>query len=136
MGAFTAAPNFGEKFNKGDRFVVTNMKYNGKIKTRYGDAESSMLTIVSRDHPSQKISYLALGVGIARQATQAEPGDFPQVVELTDSPTSTPGNTVKLLAPIMVDPREFIDGNDGPELNLNSVVDATPDEDAGGEVGF
>lgn len=131
MSAFKQAPNFGEVFRKGDRFVVCGMKDNGEIQTKFGPAKSSMVTIVSRDHPTHKRTYLALGVGINRQACQAEASDFPQVVELTETPTSTAGNSVKLLSPVEVDPREFLDGNDGPALNLASVVEASPEEGEG-----
>lgn len=114
MGMFDRDPNFGEKFSTGDRFVLVAAKYDGTMKTVHGDAEVSILTIVSRDEPKKKIDYRALGQGLAEQAKRASSGDFPQVVELQEIPTGNGDKKVKKLAPVLVDPREFLEGNDGP----------------------
>jgi hypothetical protein len=116
MGMYDKAPNFEETFNVGDRFVMLGAEYVGSIPTRYGAAEKSVLTIVSREHPDRKIRYSALGQGFARQAQNAERSDFPHVAEYVVVATGTSNNKVKLLARVDVDPREFIDGNDGPPL--------------------
>lgn len=121
MGMFDRLPNFGEKFNTGDRFVLVGAEYTGEINTKHGKAESCLFTVVSRDEPKKKIKYQALGVGFARQAKEAEPGDFPRVVEIIRVPTSN-DNEVKLLAPVDVEPRAFIDGEDGPPVNLDEFI--------------
>jgi hypothetical protein len=121
MGMYDREPLFGEEFNVGDRFVVTDARYVGKIKTTYGEAEKSIFTIVSRKEPKKKISYSVLGEGFARQARQAERGDFPHVAEYVKIPTGTGGNEVKLLVKVDVQPRAFIDGDDGPELDTTDL---------------
>lgn len=124
MGMFDREPNFGETFKEGDRFVLTAAEYMGKISTREGPAEKSSFTIVSRAHPTEAIRYSVLGVGFANQAKRAKDDDFPQVVEYITVPTGTGDNRVKVLAPVNVDPREFLDGNDGPPLD-DQTVEAT-----------
>jgi hypothetical protein len=125
MGMYDKTPNFGDAFVPGDRFVLCGAVYVGTISTRYGDAEKSLFTIVSRLLPEEKIVYSALGTGFARQAQNAVPADFPHVAEYTVIPTGKDRNEVKLLAKVDVDPRAFIDGNDGPALPVN-LDPATP----------
>jgi hypothetical protein len=115
MGMYDKEPNFGETFAEGDRFVLLGAEYVGTIKTKFGSAEKSIFTIVSRDHPSVKRQYAVLGDGFAGQARRSERADFPHVAEYTSVPTAS-GNRVKLLARVDVDPLAFIDGDDGPAL--------------------
>ena len=93
-----------------------------------------MFTIVSREHPTRKIRYSALGEGFARQAQNAERSDFPHVAEYVTVATGTGSNKVKLLARVDVDPREFINGNDGPPLSVGESLfvgePPTTDEEA------
>lgn len=121
MGMYDKVPNFGEAFVPGDRFVLLGAEYAGKINTRYGEAEKSVFTIVSRDKPTVKVRYSALGAGFARQAQNAERGDFPHVAEYTISATGKGDNEVKLLVRVDVDPRAFIDGDDGPPLQAGDI---------------
>lgn len=114
MGMFDRDEPFGETFTVGDRFVLLALTYEGTIQTRMGAAEKSRAKIVSRDHADKVKWYSALGVGIARMAKQADAQDFPVVVELIEVPVGNSGNKVKLLAPVDVKPRAFIDGDDGP----------------------
>jgi hypothetical protein len=115
MGMFDRDEPFGDAFKTGDRFVLLSLSYEGVISTRMGEAEKSRARIVSRDHPTEQKYYSVLGVGIARMAKQAEAADFPCVVELIEVPTGKGDQRVKLLAPVDVAPRAFIDGDDGPE---------------------
>ena len=126
MGMYDKSPNFGETFNVGDRFVILNAEYAGTINTRYGDAEKSVFTIVSREHPTTKVRYSALGAGFARQSQNAERSDFPHVAEYVTVPTGKGNNTVKLLAKVNQDPRAFIDGEDAPPLMPDEVAVAVP----------
>lgn len=121
MGMFDKEPNFGETFKEGDRFVLTAAEYVGTIQTREGLAEKSSFTIVSRAHPDEAIRYSVLGVGFANQAKRAKESDFPQVVEFITEATGTGDNRVKLLAPVNVEPRDFLNGNDGPTLDATAT---------------
>lgn len=125
MGMYDKEPNFEETFTEGDRFVLLDAQYVGTINTREGPAEKSLFTIVSREHPTIKRKYSALGVGFANQAKRAEKGDFPHVAQFTRVPTGQGDNKVKLLAKVEVDPRAFIDGEDGPELPDTDLLAAT-----------
>lgn len=117
MGMDDREPNFGETFNEGARFILMGAEYVGTINTRYGDAEKSLLDIVSREHPDRRVKYTTLGVGIANQARRSERSDFPRVVELVAIPTGTGGNRVKRLVKVDVEPRAFLDGDDGPPVD-------------------
>jgi hypothetical protein len=123
MGMFERDEPFGDSFQAGDRFVLTALTYEGIIPTRMGEAEKSRARIVSRDHPNKALWYSVLGVGIARMAKQAEPGDFPCVVELIEHPTGKGDQKVKLFAPVDVKPRAFIDGEDGPPAKRPDTAD-------------
>ena len=115
MGMYDKTPNFGEIFKPGDRFVVLGAQFVGTISTRFGDASKSIFTLVTREHPDRKVQYAVLGEGFARQAQNATPSDFPHVAEYVTVPTGKQGQSnVKLLAPVAMDPRAFIDGDDGP----------------------
>lgn len=129
MGMFDREPNFGETFTEGDRFVLMGAEYMGKISTREGPAEKSSFTIVSRAHPTEQIRYSVLGVGFANQAKRAKADDFPQVVEFITEATGTGDNRVKLVAPVNVDPRAFLDGEDGPPLDKETVKATTEAND-------
>src|SRR5271157_3086906 len=109
MGMSDKEPNFEETFTEGDRFVILGMEYVGKIHTREGDAEKCLIQLVSREHPTRKVKYSALGVGLSNQAKRAERSDFPHVAEFVRIPTGQGDNKVKLLAKVDVDPREFLD---------------------------
>lgn len=121
MGMYDKAPNFGEHFNDGDRFILVGATYQGTIKTTYGDAECCMFTVVTRE-AHEPTSYLALGQGFASQVKRAESSDFPHVAELTRQPRPQ-GQEVKLLAPVDVSPKDWLEGNDGPPLE--SVSDTS-----------
>ena len=114
MGMFDREPNFGEAFSVGARFIITAAEYVGKISTREGPAEKSSFTIITRSD-RQPTRYSVLGVGFANQAKRSEPDDFPAVVEYVTEATGQGDNRVKLLAPVMVSPDEFLNGNDGPD---------------------
>jgi len=118
---FDREPNFGETFKEGDRFVLTAAEYVGTIQTREGPAEKSSFTIVSRSHPSEAVRYSVLGVGFANQAKRSKPDDFPVVVEFITEPTGTGDNRVKLVAPVEVEPRQFLSGDDGPALDVTAT---------------
>lgn len=122
MGMFDKQPNFGEKFNVGDRFVLLSAHYDGEITTKHGKAEKSTFAIATRETP-ERVEYSALGVGFGRQARAAVQGDFPVVVEYISVPTGNEGNSVKLLAPVAVDPRAFLDGEDGPPAELPDATE-------------
>jgi hypothetical protein len=134
MGMYDKDPNFGETFTEGDRFVVLGAEYVGTIRTARGEAEKSIFTIVSRLHPDRKVRYSALGKGFASQARRAERSDFPHVAEYTRVPSGE--NEVKLLAKVDVDPRAFIDGDDGPELRPIEPLAAVGADDSPDDVGF
>lgn len=138
MGMFDKEPNFGEAFSEGDRFVLVAAEYVGTINTREGPAEKSSFTIVSRAHPNERIRYSVLGVGFANQAKRARSSDFPQVVEFITEVTGTGENRVKLVAPVNVDPREFLNGNDGPPLDAGwQIVPARANPQEGADdIGF
>lgn len=122
MGMFDKQPNFGEEFNPGDRFVLLGAHYDGEITTKHGKAEKSTFAIATREK-QERVEYSALGVGFGRQARAAEPGDFPVVVEYVSVPTGNEGNSVKLLAPVAVNPRAFLDGEDGPAAEMPDSAD-------------
>lgn len=126
MGFFDRDPNFGEKFKKGDRFIVTKAEDGGQISTVHGTAERCYLTVVTRDK-QEEVRYQALGMGLAEQARKAESKDFPCVVELQEVPTGKGDNVVKKLAPVLVDPREFLNGNDGPPAVETSTPSGSKD---------
>lgn len=117
MGMYDREPNFEDSFKEGDRFVLTGAEYAGTIQTREGPAEKAVFVIVSREHPDVKRRYSALGVGFANQAKRAEPSDFPHVAQYVRVPTGQGDNKVKLLAKVDVNPRDFINGEDGPPLD-------------------
>jgi hypothetical protein len=123
MGMFDRDEPFGDTFKTGDRFVLLALSYEGVIQTRMGEAEKSRARIVSRDHADTARYYSVLGVGIARMAKQAEASDFPCVVELIEVPTGKGDQRVKLLAPVDVAPRAFIDGDDGPAAKRPDAAD-------------
>jgi hypothetical protein len=131
MGMYDKEPNFGETFKEGDRFVILGAEYVGSISTREGPAEKSIFTIVSREHPSSKVRYSVLGIGFANQAKRASRDDFPHVAEYVTVPTGRGENRVKLLARVEVEPRAFIDGDDGPPLadtDLTAVTQRQEDD--------
>lgn len=125
MGMYDREPNFEETFTEGDRFVLLDAQYVGTINTREGPAEKVLFTIVSREHPDVKRKYSALGVGFANQAKRAERGDFPHVAEFARVPTGQGENRVKLLAKVDVQPRAFIDGDNGPPLPETDLLAAS-----------
>jgi hypothetical protein len=127
MGMFDRDEPFGDSFKAGDRFVLLELTYEGVIPTRMGEAEKSRARIVSREHPDKARWYSVLGVGIARMAKQAEASDFPCVVELIEHPTGKGDQRVKLLAPVDVGPRAFIDGEDGPPAKRPDTADPLTD---------
>src|ERR1700728_2594699 len=116
MGMFDREPNFGETFKEGDRFVLDAAEYMGKIQTREGPAEKSSFTIRTQENP-EPVRYSVLGVGFANQAKRADAEDFPQVVEFVTEPTGSGDNRVKLVAPVRVEPDEFLSGNNGTRLD-------------------
>lgn len=113
---FDKEPNFGEAFKEGDRFVLDNAEYVGKIQTREGPAEKSSFTIRTQDH-LEPVRYSVLGIGFANQAKRASVDDFPQVVEFITEPTGSGDNRVKLVAPVRVEVEDFLAGNNGPRLD-------------------
>lgn len=123
MGMYDPEPNFEDSFSEGDRFILMGMEYVGSIQTRFGPAEKVLLDIVSREHPTKRVKYSAIGRGFAAMAKRAERGDFPHVAEFirVDLPG---GNQVKRFARVEVDPREFLNGDDGPELEPSQLGDA------------
>jgi hypothetical protein len=121
MGMYDKAPNFGEHFKDGDRFILGGAAYQGRIKTQYGEAECCILRIQTREEP-KLVDYLALGQGIASQVKRAEPSDFPHVAEITRQPRPD-GQTVKLLALVDVSTSEWVQGNDGPPLEAVGDTD-------------
>ena len=133
MGMFDKEPNFGEAFKEGERFVLTGAEYVGKISTREGPAEKSIFKIVCREHPAEEVSYSVLGVGFANQARRAKDDDFPQVVEYITVPTGTGDNRVKIVAPVNIDPRQFLEGDDGPQLDDQTIRSTREDSN---ELGF
>ena len=116
MGMYDKEPNFEETFSTGDRFVITGMEYAGTINTRFGQAEKTLIQIVSRDHPDVKRTYSAIGAGFAQLAKRADRGDFPHVAEFIRVKLDEK-REVKRFAPIDVEPRAFIDGDNGPPLS-------------------
>lgn len=116
MGMFDKEANFGEAFKEGDRFILDNAEYMGKIQTREGPAEKCSFTIRTREHP-EPVRYSVLGVGFANQAKRSDPDDFPQVVEFITEPTGTGDNRVKLVTPVRVSPDDYLAGDDGPRLD-------------------
>lgn len=121
MGMYDKDENFGEHFNPGDRFVVTGLRFAGEINTRFGMAKLSHIEIVTRG-VQEKVKYAMIGEGFAAQAQHAEPSDFPHVAEYTVKELDG-GNKVKLLTRVDVDPRAFLNGDDGPALE-EQVIDA------------
>lgn len=136
MGMDDREPNFGEVFSEGSRFILMGAEYVGTINTRYGDAEKSLLDIVSREHPDKRVKYTTLGVGIANQARRSEPSDFPRVVELVAIPTGTGGNRVKRLVKVDVEPRDFLDGDDGPAIDALDLAADQPSTQADTDIPF
>ena len=125
MGMFDQDLNFGENFEPGDRFVLTGLQYVGKINTRNGEAEKSIVTVCTRESYPKQERYSFLGIGVANMARKAEASDFPVVVEYyyQDRPD---GKTLKLFARVNVTPGEFIKGNDGPpaDVSLQAALNA------------
>jgi len=119
MGMYDKDENFGEHFNPGDRFVVTGMRFVGGINTRFGMAKLSLIEIVTRD-VQVKATYAMLGEGFAALAQRAEASDFPHVAEYTVKELDG-GNKVKLLTRVDVDPRAFLNGDDGPALEEQAI---------------
>lgn len=126
-------PNFEESFGVGDRMVLMGLQYVGSINTRYGNAEKTLITVVTREsYPSRK-TYSALGAGFANMARRAERGDFPHVAEYITVDLGG-GKAVKRFARVEVDPKEWIDGEDGPPVDVDALTpsrgasEATDDE--------
>lgn len=99
MGMFDKRQNFEDYFKEGDKVILINAKYQGKIKTREGDADLSLLRV--RVGPGKAETLGILGAGIASQVRDAEPGDFPCVVEF--GRVSLSGDRqMKVLAPVAI----------------------------------
>lgn len=130
MGMYDREPNFEENFSEGDRFVITGMEYAGTINTRFGPAEKTLIQIVSREHPTVKRTYSAIGSGFAQLAKRADRGDFPHVAEFIRVKLDEK-REVKRFAPIDVDPRAFIDGENGPPLSAEFHPDVLKAEPVG-----
>lgn len=136
MGMYDKLANFGEVFKPGDRFVITGAEYVGNISTRFGDASKSIFTLVTREHPDVKKQYSVLGEGFARQAQNASAADFPHVAEYTTIPSREGQSNLKLLAPVAMDPRDWINGDDGPPPIPVADPLATPSATATDDLGF
>lgn len=133
MGMYDREPNFGEHFNPGDRFVITDAEYVGTITTREGPAEKSIFELVTRAD-QKRVKYSVLGKGFARQARQASRGDFPHVAEYIKIPTGQGNNEVKLLVKVDVDPRAWLEGDDGPAIA--EILPQGGNEDGDEPLGF
>lgn len=116
MGMFDRDPNLEDHFKEGDRFVLRGLQYVGKIDTRHGQADKTLMHIVSRDTYPKTIVYSALGVGFANMAQRAERSEFPVVVEFVVLDIGG-GKTLKKFAPIAVAPADFVKGEDGPPVD-------------------
>jgi hypothetical protein len=128
MSMFDNDVNFEDHFEVGDRFVLTNIRYEGKITTKFGEAERTTMTIVTRDGYPKQEKFSALGVGFANMAKRAERKDFPVVVEyiVVDLPNN---KTLKRLALVEVTPAAWKDGDDGPPIDITAYT-PSPNEGA------
>jgi hypothetical protein len=124
-------PNFEEHFTEGDRFVITGMNYVGSINTKFGPAEKTLITIVTLDSYPEKTTYSAIGAGFANLARRSERGDFPHVAQFMRVDLGE-GKTLKTFSPVMIEPRAFVEGDDGPPLPesdpLHAPGAAAPDD--------
>lgn len=133
-------PNFEDSFKVGDRLVLTDAQFIGTINTRFGAAEKSLLTVVTRDSYPTRVTYSALGAGFANLARRATRADFPHVAEyiLVDLGD---GKAVKRFAPVYADgsdellsPRAWVEGDDGRPVDAGAFAptgggtSATPDD--------
>lgn len=136
MSMYTTDPNFEETFSVGDQFVITGLEYNGKINTRFGEAEKVTVFLVTRDSYPDVLKYSALGAGFANLARRASPGDFPHVAQFIVVPLPQ-GRQVKRFAPVLLDgkplgPKEWVDGMDGDPVDVDqySPTPSGPDGDS------
>lgn len=131
---FDREPNFEDHFTVGDRFVITGMQYVGSISTKFGPAEKTLITAVTRDSYPAKTTYSAIGAGFANLARRSERGDFPTVVEYRRVQLGE-GRELKTFAPVAIEPRAFVEGDDGPPVPEDDPV-ATPGTSAPDEIPF
>lgn len=126
MSLYDREPNFEDTFAVGDRFVVTDLRYTGTIRTKFGDAHRCLITIVTRDGYPKRETYSVIGAGFKNLAERATRGDFPHVAEYVRVELSG-GRDVKRLALVMdgderLDPRAFVNGTDGDPIDVNSLA--------------
>lgn len=116
MGMYDNDANFEDNFSVGDRLVLMGMTYEGKISTRFGQADKTTIFAVTRESYPKSVRLSALGVGFANMARRAERSDFPHVAEyiIVDLPN---GNTLKRFARVDVTPRDWNQGEDGPAID-------------------
>lgn len=130
MGMYEREPNFEDTFEVGDRMVVMAMEYVGTINTRFGAAHKTLVTVVTRESYPKRTTYSVIGAGFANLARRAERSDFPHVAEYVRVALDA-RRDVKRFALVDVDPRAFIEGDDGPPVDVDGLA---PQRGSGNEV--
>lgn len=120
MGMYDREPNFEENFDVGDRMVVVGMEYVGTINTRFGEAHKTLVTLVTRDSYPKRTTYSVIGAGFANLARRAERSDFPHVAEYVRIQLDE-RRDVKRFARVDVAPRAFVEGDDGPPVDVDAL---------------
>lgn len=134
MTMYERDPNFEDAFTVGDRFVVTAMVYEGQINTKFGPAEKTRISIVTQDGYPETVTYSVIGAGFANLARRASAEDFPHVAEFIHVPLGD-NKHVKRLAPVDVDPKAFVEGDNGPEIDLDSFAPKPGTGNGGADAG-
>lgn len=116
-------PQFEEHFHVGDRVAVLGMEYVGEINTRYGPAKKTLITLTTRETYPARATFSVLGAGFALLAQRAERSDFPHVAEFVTVKLDEK-RTVKRFAKVDVAPKAWVDGDDGPPVDLDALAPA------------
>jgi hypothetical protein len=104
MGMFDKDKEFGlditDAFPLGEQFVLYAAEVRpDKIDTTYGKASKAVLTVarLKRGVPEAQFEVTTLASAIADKASEAEPSDFPCLVELRQVNSKTFGTTALVL---------------------------------------
>lgn len=127
MSMYDREPNFEDTFKVGDRMVLMDAVFVGTINTRFGAAEKSLLTVVTRESYPNRNTYSALGAGFANLSRRASRADFPHVAEYILVALGG-DKTVKRFAPVMddtggqLDPKAWVGGDDGVPVDADQFA--------------
>lgn len=100
MGMFAKDKEIGNNiqnvFKFGDMFILWNVADGGEVATTLGPAKKTLLTVSKLDDPANQFECATLASAIASKAAEADPDDFPCVVQLLKVPSNFGNDAVVL----------------------------------------